>query len=115
MKGTVKNINPVIAASGNTYHQVFLVEDEYANRRMITFSKDKLEVGSEIEFTHKENPDGSWVLTPKKAFNGFNKTQTTDYKVEALKATVELIKAGIIKPQQLQSATKRIYNTLNEL
>jgi hypothetical protein len=115
MEATIKNINPIVAASGNTYHQIFFNEDEYANKRIITFTKDKLEVGQKLEFTQKENLDGSFVITPKKPFNGFNKAQTTDYKVEALKATVELIKAGIIKPEQLKSATKRIYNTLNEL
>jgi hypothetical protein len=82
---------------------------------MITFSKDKLEVGQQLEFTHKENPDTSWIITPKKAFNNFNKPQTIDYKVEALKATIELIKAGIINVDQLQISTKKIYTTLNEL
>jgi hypothetical protein len=115
MEAILKTINPIVASSGSTYHQIFFEENEYANRRMITFSKDKLEVGQKLEFTHKENPDGSWVITPKKPFNNFSRAQTTDYKVEALKATIELIKAGIIKVEQLKESTKKIYNTLNEL
>lgn len=115
MKGTIKYIEQVQAASGNTYSKITLEEPEYVNRKMITFSKDKLEVGSEIEFTYKENGDSSWVITPKKAFNNFSRPQVTDYKAEALKATIELIKADKINIDQLDAALKKIYITLNSL
>lgn len=115
MKGTIKNIEQVTAASGNTYSKIFFNEEEYANRKIITFSKENLEIGKEYEFTVKENPDTSLVVTPKKTFNGFNKASSVDYKVEALKATIELIKVGIIQVDQLNQSTKKIYDTLNGL
>ena len=115
MKGTIKYIEPVQSASGNTYTKITLLEPEYVNRKMITFAKDELKVGSEIEFTHKENADTSWVITPKKAFNNFSRPQVTDYKTEALKATIELIKADKLNIDQLDAALKKIYATLNSL
>jgi hypothetical protein len=115
MKGTIKYIEPIQAASGNTYSKITLAEPEYVSRKMITFAKDKLEVGSEIEFTYKENADTSWVITPKKAFNNFSRAQVTDYKAEALKATIELIKADKLNIDQLDAALKKIYATLNSL
>lgn len=115
MKGTIKYLEPVQSSSGTTYHKISLEEIEYDNRKMITFAKEKLEVGKEVEFTHKENPDGSWVITPKKAFNNFSRPQITDYKAEALKATIELIKADKLNIEQLDAALKKIYATLNSL
>ena len=115
MKGTIKYIQPVQSASGNTYSKITLAEPEYVSRKMITFAKDKLEVGSEIEFTYKENADTSWVITPKKPFSSFNKNFGADYKVEALKAVVELIKADKIKIEKLSESVKKIHQILNEL
>lgn len=115
MKGTIKYIEPIQSASGNTYTKISLAEPEYVNRKMITFAKDEFKVGSEIEFTHKENPDTSWVITPKKAFNNFSRHQVTDYKAEALRATIELIKADKITIEHLEASLKKIYKTLNSL
>jgi hypothetical protein len=115
MKGTIKYLEPVQSSSGNTYTKISLEEPQYANRKMITFAKEKLEVGSEIEFTYKENGDSSWVITPKKAFNNFSRPQVTDYKAEALKATIELIKADKLNIDQLDAGLKKIYATLNSL
>jgi len=115
MEGTIKYLEPVQSASGTTYQKISFEEVEYHNRKIITFAKDKLQVGQKLEFTYKENADTSWVITPKKAFNSFSRQQVTDYKAEALKATIELIKADKIKIEQLDGCLKKIYQTLNSL
>lgn len=115
MKGTIKYTEQVQAASGSTYTKIILSEPDYVNRKMITFAKDELKVGQELDFTYKENADTSWVITPKKAFNNFSRPQVTDYKAEALKATIELIKADKLNIDQLDAALKKIYATLNSL
>lgn len=115
MKGTIKYIEPVQSASGNTYHKITLAEPEYVSRKMITFAKEKLEVGQEIEFTHKENNDTSWVITPKKPFAGFSRGQSIDINLEVLKLAVSLANSSQIELKQLEATAKRLKDIYNKL
>lgn len=115
MKGTINYIEEVVASSGSTYQKITMVEPEYANRRMITFTKEKLEVGKEIEFTHKENPDTSWVITPKKAFNGFSNAKSIDIKLECLKLAVGLVNESKVDIKQLEVTAKRLKDIYDKL
>ena len=114
MKGTIKSIEQVTAASGSTYSKLYFNEEEYANRKIISFSKDKFEIGKEYEFTVKENPDTSLVITPKRN-NAFSPRQTTDISLECLKMAVELFKCDKIKNEQVEQMAKRLKDVYSKL
>jgi hypothetical protein len=115
MEGTIKFVEKVQSASGSTYYKLNLEEPEYVGRKMVSFTKDELAVGQKLEFTYKENPDTSWILTPKKKFNGFGGGAKPDVNLECLRMAVEIVKESKVDIKQLEATARRlkeIYNLL---
>jgi len=117
MKGKISFLEQVTASSGAKYCKISLEGTEFEGRRSIVFVKsfDEVAVGQEISFNQKVNPDGSYVYTLDKPFSGGFKAQAIDYKLEAMKMAIELIKSDKIEMKQLEASTQKLYKILNAL
>jgi hypothetical protein len=116
MEGTIKFVEKVQSASGSTYYKLNLEEPEYVGRKMVSFTKDELAVAQKLKFTYKENPDGSWIVTPEKKFNGFGGGGAKpDVNLEVLKLAVSMCNAGAVEFKQLEATTKRLKEIYDNL
>jgi hypothetical protein len=116
-EGTIKYCEKVQSSSGNTYYKLSMEEPEYTGRKMVSFTKDELVVTQRLKFTYKENPDGSWIVTPEKKFNGFGGgySAKVDVNLEILKMSVSLCASGVAELKSLEVMAKRLKEIYNSL